>query len=217
MHIAKQILYRVGAIIPGSHAVSVSGEHDSADVDIERIFLHPQETARLCRDLAERFENDEVKTVVALAGRDSILAHLIAYYLFILTKREVFNVSMSEIRTSTTSSEGKGGDRLFIEDKDESFVTGRKVLVVVGSISTNAPVKELVKMVRDTCGTVIGIGTLCSRVDLTTADIGAIPKPVALTTIIKESMSAEECRRFGPCSKGIPIHLKLNRAQLFLV
>ena len=206
-----QILCKTGVITPGSHAVMFD-EHDSADINMEAIFAHPQEVSRLCRNIADHFDTNEVATVVAPMGANCILAHSVAHHLFTLTGKKVFNVSADKVTTPITNHQGKEYFDFSVRDGDERFITGKRVLIVMDSINTDASAKKMIKAVRDACGTVIGVGALCSRVNIAAADIDAVPKFIALITLIKESLSSNECLRVGPCSRGVPANLRCNGA-----
>ena len=216
-----EILRSTGAILEG-HFVYKSGRHGTQYINKNAVFPHPRETSQLCLEIARWFQDDYVRTVIAPAVGAVTMSHMVAEHLTKITGREVFSV-YAEKKTIVVLDPEKKGRRCFCETGEfiigrdyEKYVTGTNILVVEDVINTGASVKRVVKAVRTNGGRVIGVGALCNRGNVTTADIGNVPKLVALARINMETLSGEDCKLFGPCSKGIPISTNVGHGREFL-
>ncbi len=216
-----EILRSTGAILEG-HFVYKSWKHGTQYINKNAVFPHPRETARLCLEIARWFQDDDIKTVIAPAVGAVTMSQLIAEHLTEITGREVFSV-YAEKKTIVVLDPDKKGRRCFCETGEfiigrdyEKYVAGNNVLVVEDVLNTGASVRGVVKAVRDSGGTVVGVGALCNRGKVTKADVGNVPKLVALARIDMQTLSEDDCKRFGPCSKGIPINTNVGHGREFL-
>lgn len=216
-----EILRSTGAVLE-DHFVYKSGRHGTQYVNKNAIFPHPRETSQLCLEIARWFQDDDVKTIVAPAVGAVTMSQLVADHLTEITGREVFSV-YAEKKTIVVLDPEKKGRRCFCETGEfilgrdyEKYVTGNNVLVVEDVLNTGTTVKGVVKTVRTNGGTVIGVGALCNRGKVTLADLGSVPKLVALARIDMETLSEADCRHFGPCSKGVPINTNVGYGREFL-
>lgn len=216
-----EMLRTTGAILSG-HFVYKSGRHGTEYINKNAIFPHPLETSQLCREIAKCFQEYDVETVIAPAIGAVTMSQLVAEHLSRITEREVLSVYAEKETIAMGDPKGKGRRCFyetgqFIIGRDyRNHVEGKNVLVVEDILNTGSSVKEVVKATRDNGGTVIGVGALCNRGKVTREDIGNIPRLVALVTIDMETFSPNDCRRFGPCSKNVPLNTNVGHARTFL-
>lgn len=216
-----EILRSTGAILEG-HFVYKSGKHGTQYVNKNAIFPHPRETSQLCLEIARWFQDDGVETVIAPAVGAITMSQLVADHLTAIAGREVYSV-YAEKKTIPVLDPERKGRRCFCETGEfiigrdyERYIAGKNVLVVEDVLNTGASAKGVVKAARDIGGTVIGVGALCNRGKVTLADLGSVPKLVALARIDMQTLSADDCKYFGPCSKGMPINTNVGHGREFL-
>jgi orotate phosphoribosyltransferase len=86
------ILKKVGAVLTESHFVGTSGRHMSVYVNKDALLPHPVETARIGELFAEKNKELPIEVVVAPAMGAIILGHWTAYYLRMMTGKDVLFV-----------------------------------------------------------------------------------------------------------------------------
>lgn len=203
------LLGRLLAVITNSHFVYTSWRHGTKYLNKDAIYPHTRETSQLCLEIAERFADDNVQVVIAPAVGGVILSQWVAYHLTRITGREVLGVYADKDNVD-------GKDTFVIKRGYEKLIPGKNVLVVEDLLTTGGSVRSVVEAVRWCKGNVVGVGVLCNRGNVTPADLADIPKLVALVDIEMESMTADECARTGPCSKGVPINTDVGHGRAFL-
>ena len=220
---ALTILRGIGAIITDSHIIHKTGRHGRTYINKYAILPHTEETSQLCFDIAERFRSDGVDIVIAPAISSIIISQLVAHYLTITTGREVLGIYAEKETSFFHNPKEKGRSYYYNTGKSvirpdfSKFVPGKNVLVAKDVVTTGRSIKSVVKSTRNIGGTVIGVGGLCNRSSVVAVDFGNVPKFEFLLTIDMETVSEEECRRFGPCSKGVPIYKDFREGHLSLV
>ena len=190
----KQVLYilkSLGAILDG-HFVYTSGKHGDKYINKDALYPHTAKTSLLCRSLAKHFAIDGVEAVLSPAVGSVIISQWTAYHLYSMTSREV--LSLYADRTSD--------DQFILKRGYDSLIRGKRVLVGEDLTTTGGSVRKVVEVARAAGGIVIGAGTLCNRGEVTAADVGVVPKFVALADIKMNAWSPAECPL---CAKGIPI------------
>ncbi len=201
-----EILQRHKAVITGSHIVYTSGKHGSAYVNKDAIYPHPEAISTLCHSLAEAFVEDDVQVVIAPAIGGVILSHWIAHIL-------------PDILHSPDPPEVLG---VFAEKEDDFFVikrgydklvAGKNVLVVEDILTTGKSVKMVVAAARAVGGTVVGVGALVNRGNVTAKDVGGVPKLVALASISLEAWDEADCPL---CKYNVPINTDVGHGRKFL-
>lgn len=140
----KQLLIDTKAILEG-HFLLTSGLHSPLYVEKFNVLQHPQYTEKLCRELAEYFQNEKVELVIGPMTGGILLAHEVGKALgthAIFTERE------------------KGVMTLRRGFKIEP---GTRVLIVEDIVTTGGSVKEVVDVVNQSQGEIVGVGLLVNR------------------------------------------------------
>lgn len=205
---AMTVLERLEAVITNSHFVYTSWRHGSAYINKDAVYPHIKETSRLCRAIAQQFVSDSVEVVIAPAVGGVILSTWTAYHLPKLIGKggEVLGVYADKAKTN-------GEDNFVIKRGYDKLVHNKKVLVVEDLLTTGGSVRKVVEAVRAIGGEIIGVGVLCNRGGVTSADLGDVPKLVALTNIKMDSWDETDCPL---CKQGVPINTSIGHGKAFL-
>ncbi len=193
-------LNAIGAILTDTHVVYTSGKHGSAYVNKDAIYPHTFLTSALCEEIAAHFENSNVEVVVAPAIGAVILSQWIAHHLSEMTTREVLCVY----------AEKDAGDGFVIKRGYENLVKGRRCLVVEDVVNTGGSVLKVVRKVRELGGEVVGVGALCNRGDVKSADLDSVPELFSLVNVKLEAWDPASCPL---CLKGVPLNTSVGKAK----
>jgi len=201
-----KILRKVGAVITNSHIVYTSGKHGSAYVNKDAVYPHTNETSRLCRYIANHFEDSGVEVVIAPAVGGVILSQWTAYHLTGLTGRgEVLGVYADKIIVD-------GEDVFVIKRGYDKLIDHKHVLVVEDVLTTGGSVKKVINAVRACGGTVAGVGVLCNRGGITPENLG-VRILFALTNIHMDAWDEKDCPL---CAQNVPINTDVGKGREFL-
>lgn len=170
----KQLLIDTKAILEG-HFLLTSGLHSPLYVEKFNVLQHPKYTEKLCQELAERFRDQHVGLVIGPMTGGILLAHEVGKS---LGTRAIFTEREKGIMTL------RRGFRI---------EPGTRVLIVEDIVTTGGSVKEVVKVVRDYGGEIVGVGLLVDRSG-GKADFGVPKEKVqALLHLNVETYTAEAC------------------------
>lgn len=139
-----QILTDTHAIRKG-HFLLSSGLHADTYYQCAQVFQHPALTEKLGDEIARKWKGKEVDTVISPAMGGLLLGFAVALAMgarFIFTERE--GGAMKLRRGFSTSS-------------------GERVLVVEDVVTTGGSVRELIELVRNADGRIIGLAALLNR------------------------------------------------------
>jgi len=139
-----KLLEETQAVLHG-HFLLTSGLHSPMYVEKFNVLQHPEYTERLCQEIAERYRDDNVELVVGPTTGGILLAHETGKALgtrAIFTERENGKMTL------------KRGFRI---------PEGCRVLVVEDIVTTGGSVREVMDVVKQHGGEVIGVGLLVDR------------------------------------------------------
>ena len=173
---------QAGAIQKG-HFKLTSGVHSDTYIQCAQVMQYPGFMHNLCSELGRKFRGDDIDVIIGPAIGGIIMAHVMARVLgpwvrAIFTERENGKMTLR---------------RSFEIKKDE------KVLVVEDVITTGGSVREVIDIVKERGGQVVGVGVLIDRSG-GRIDFGV--KMKSLLTLDIKSYQPEECPL---CKKGIPV------------
>ena len=140
----KQLLIDTQAILEG-HFLLTSGLHSPMYVEKFNVLSHPKYTEQLCQELARRFEDQNVELVIGPMTGGILLAHEVGKALgtrAIFTEREKGKMTLR---------------RGFRIEK------GQRVLIVEDIVTTGGSVREVVDVVNEAGGEIVGVGLLVNR------------------------------------------------------
>ena len=200
-----EVLGRVGAVITGSHVVYTSGKHGSAYVNKDALLPYTTETSRLCRAIAEHFARNDVEVVIAPAVGGVVLSQWVAYHLSIMRGKEVFGVYAEKV---------DGEDRFAIKRGYDTFVSGKRTLVIEDVLTTGGSARKVVEATRAIGGNVVGLGVLCNRGAVRLADVANPPSLFALVDVSLDAWNeVDDCPL---CASGVPINTRVGHGLKFL-
>jgi orotate phosphoribosyltransferase len=170
-----------GAIQKG-HFKLTSGVHSDIYIQCAQVMQYPEFMNNLCSELGKKFRGDDVDVIVGPAVGAIIMAHVMARVLgpwvrAIFTERE--NGKMTLRRSFKIKK-------------------GEKVLVVEDVTTTGSSVKEVIDIVKERQGKVVGVGAL---IDRSGGKIDFGIKTQSLLTLDIKTYLPEVCPL---CKKGIP-------------
>lgn len=177
----NEILENSGVLQTG-HFLLTSGKHSNKYLQCAKMFQHPDFSAEISKDLAEKFEGYDVDIVIGPAIGGIILAYEVARHL--------------EVRALFAEREN---GRMTLRRGFE-IMPGSKVLVVEDVITTGGSVKEVVELVRSVGGEVVGVGCVADRSG------GKALFDAPFKSIIKIGIDAYEPEECPMCKSGsIPV------------
>ncbi len=174
------ILKEAGVLLEG-HFLLTSGRHSNKYLQCARIFRHTKYSEELCAALAEQYKNENVDVVIGPA--------------------------LGAVQMAYEVSRQIGCENFFAEREEGKMVLrrgfsinpGQRVLVVEDVVTTGGSVREVVQIVQDMGGIVVGIGSVVDRTG-GKIDFGVPFKAVISMNV--ESWQADEC---PICKQGIPV------------
>lgn len=196
------ILERVGALIVDSHLVYTSGRHGSTYLNKDALYPHTVETSFICKQIAKGFVEQGIEVVAGPTIGGVILAQWVTHHLLALTGQPVLAVYAEE--------EGLEKERVFRRGYAD-LVKGKKVLIVEDVLTTGGSVRKVVTAVRQCEGTVVGVGALCNRGQVTAEQLD-VPQLRSLVNLAMDSWEAKTCPL---CQAGVPINLKVGKGAAF--
>lgn len=140
----EEILIKTEVLLNG-HFILTSGKHSNQYMQCAKITQYPEYSEELCKGLAENFKDDKVDVVIGPATGGIIIAYEIARQLGVknlFAERE--NGKMTLRRGFTINK----GDR---------------VLVAEDVITTGGSVQEVIDIVNEMGGIVVGVAILVNR------------------------------------------------------
>lgn len=180
-----KILKKTGALLEGHFELS-SGLHSAAYVQCAQVLQHPELAEKLGRLLAKRFGDKGIEVVVSPALGGVVVGHEVARA---LGTRAVF----------TERESPRNGSREMTLRRGFRIDRGEKVLVVEDVVTTGSSTKEIMDIVKEAGGDIVGVGSLIDR-SLGKADFGVYTN--TLLSLDIGTYSPENCPL---CRQGIPL------------
>lgn len=179
----RQLLVETKAILEG-HFLLTSGLHSPLYVEKFNVLQQPKYTEALCKELAARFADQKVDTVLGPMTGGILLAHEVGKALgtrAIFTERENGKMTL------------RRGFKLAPEER---------VLIVEDIVTTGGSVREVVDVVKAAEADIVGVGLLVDRSG-GRADFGVPNEKVqALLKLDVQTYASEDCPL---CQEGTPL------------
>lgn len=182
----RQILMDTGAILEG-HFLLTSGLHSPYYVEKFQFLQYPEHTARLCKEMADFFKNEKIEVVVGPVTGGILLAHEVGKNLgtrAIFTERENGKMTLR---------------RGFVINP------GERVLIVEDIVSTGGSVKEVIDVVKEHEGNLIGVGMIVDRSG------GNVDFGVPSHSLLQLEVTTYQPDNCPLCQKGMPITKRGSR------
>ncbi len=175
-----QIFTEAKALLNG-HFRLTSGRHSNQYMQCAQVLKFPKAAEKLCSDLAEKFQGEKIDLVVGPAMGGIIVSYEVARALgvpSIFCEREQGEMKLR---------------------RGFTFEPGTNILVVEDVVTTGGSVKEVINVIRELGGNIVGVGVLVDRSNGKT-DFG-VPLQAELSMDI-QSWEADDCPL---CKEGIPV------------
>ena len=187
----KEVLaiYRATGGLLSGHFLLSSGLHSDVYLQSALVLQHPTHAEALCRELARPFKGDGVQVVLAPAIGGILVAHEVARA---LGARCLF---------------GERENGVMRLRRGFSLAPGERCLVVEDVITTGGSTREVIKVVEDGRGVLVGVGALIDR----SGGTATFPvKKAALATLPVPTYKPEDCPL---CKAGTPAVKPGSRAM----
>jgi orotate phosphoribosyltransferase len=201
-----QLFVDVGAIVTDSHFVYSSGRHSSVYINKDALYLHTETISSLCRLMTLPFVADQVDVVVGPVSGGIVLSQWAAHH---LTTRRVAGETLAVYAEKGSDEVEK---RFFFGRGYDRYIPGSNILVVEDVLTTGGSARQVIDLVRQHGGNVIGLSALCNRGSVQPTDVGDVPVK-ALVTITLETYPAEACPF---CRDGVPVNTTLGKGRAFV-
>jgi orotate phosphoribosyltransferase len=170
---------QAGGLLRG-HFLLTSGSHSDTYLQSARVLEHPDRAEALCRELAKPFAGDSVQVVVAPALGGILVAYEVARALgarALFTEREAGTMRLR---------------------RGFQITRGERCLVVEDVITTGGSTREVIQVVEEAGGVLVGVGSLIDR----SGDAVTFPaKKTTLATLTIPAYKPEDCPL---CKTGSP-------------
>ena len=166
-----QLMRSTGALLEG-HFLLTSGLHSHGYVQCARVLQYPQHAEALGQWIADTFRDTTVDVVISPAIGGIVIGQEVARALSV---RALFGERQQGVMTLRRGLELSSGER---------------VLVVEDVTTTGGSVREIIQLVKDRQGLLVGVGTLLDR-SAGQIDFSVPHHPLATLTI--ENYPADDC------------------------
>lgn len=174
-------IFRETQVLQDGHFLLTSGLHSDQYMQCAKVLQYPHFTATLCKELAGRFQGEEIDLVVAPAVGGILIGYEVA----------------RSLGTRAIFAEREEGKMVFRRGFEVS--PGENVLVVEDVITTGGSVREVIEAARQQGAQVKGVGVF---IDRSKAKARFDAKTEALLTVEINTYSPGECPL---CQKGLPL------------
>ncbi len=175
----KELFLKTQAIMEG-HFLLTSGLHSQFYVEKFNVLQQPKYTEMMCQELARRFADKNIETVVGPMTGGIILAH----------------ETGKALGTRAIFTERENGHMTF--KRGFSLKEGERVLIVEDIVTTGGSVKEVIDVVKKAGGVPVAVGLLVDRSG-GKVDFDGVPYEALLHLDVK-TYTPEECPL---CKKGV--------------
>ena len=180
---ALEILKEAGVLLEG-HFLLTSGRHSGRYLQCARIFRNTRYSEELCAALAAHFKDDRVDIVIGPA--------------------------LGAVQMAYEVSRALGCENFFAEREDGSMTLRRgfaiepeqRVLVVEDVVTTGGSVREVLEIVRQAGGEIVGVGSIVDRTG------GRIDFGVPFHSVISMEVESYEPSACPLCKAGAPAPYK---------
>ncbi len=175
-----EIFKKTGALLEG-HFLLTSGRHSNKYFQCAKVLQYPEYTEQICKIIAEFFKDYKIDTVISPAMGGIIVGQEVARQ---LNKRSIF---------------AEREDKKLILRRGFTIEPGEKMLVCEDVVTTGGSVFEVIDIVKENGGEVVGVGYIVDRSN-GKVNFGFPQKSTMKMDVI--SYSPEECPL---CKENIPL------------
>ncbi|AOY74862.1 orotate phosphoribosyltransferase [Clostridium formicaceticum] len=172
-----EILEKSEVLLQG-HFLLTSGRHSNQYMQCAKILQYPEYTAEIAKGLAKEFQGDQIDIVIGPAMGGIIFSYELA----------------RQLKAKNLFAERENGKMTL--RRGFSIPKGARVLVAEDVITTGGSVREVIDIVKEQEGEVVGVAVLVDRSN-GSIDFGTKLRAALSTEVV--SYDAEEC---AICKEG---------------
>jgi len=174
-----EMFKKSGALLEG-HFLLTSGRHSRQYMQCAQVLQHPVYAEALGAELASRFKDRGIETVIGPAMGGIIVAHEVARS---LGARAIFAERENGVMTLR---------------RGFTLAAGEKVLVVEDVITTGGSVREVIEVVKNAGAVPVGVGALVDRSG------GSVEFGIPLESVLQVPIASYPPEECPLCQQGIP-------------
>lgn len=199
----KELLRKTAALHTNSHFVLNSGKHSADYVNKDAVFTSPRALEKLGADMASFFNRAEVDVVLGPTMGGAILASRVAYAMSSPAPggKEIFCAFADKV-----------GDDFVLKRGYDKAIHGKRVVICEDVTSTGRSARNVAKLVKASCGIVVGAVAIWNRGNVTAADLDV----AVFNAIISEPIQAWEESECPMCKEGVEIRTDLGHGAAYL-
>ncbi|MBN2282060.1 MAG: orotate phosphoribosyltransferase [Candidatus Marinimicrobia bacterium] len=175
-----ELLQECGAVLKG-HFLLTSGLHSDTYVEKFKLLQYPRLTEKMCKEIANYFENKKPHLILGAATGGIIISHAVG--------RELSVKSIFAERV----------DGKLVLRRGFNIEKGERVLVVDDVVTTGGSIYELLDLVEEYGGKLLGVGTLIDR----SGD--ALDFGVDYYTLVRYNIPTYKPENCPLCASNIPM------------
>lgn len=176
-----EILKQTEALYEG-HFKLTSGNHSDRYIQCAKIFQYAKFSEEICKSIAQNYSNKNINLVIGPAIGAIQMAYEVSRHLGV---RNIFAE--------------RDKDGLMKLRRGFTINHGERVLVVEDVTTTGGSVKEVINIVKENGGEIVGVGCIVDRSN------GAIDFGVTFTPAISMDVKVWPPEQCELCKNGIPI------------
>ncbi|HKV59458.1 MAG TPA: phosphoribosyltransferase family protein [Ktedonobacteraceae bacterium] len=201
-----QMFIDVGAIVTDSHFVYTSGRHSSVYINKDALYLHTGTISALCKMMVEQYDPAQIDVVVGPVLGGIVLSQWVAHH---LNQRRTGGETLAIYAEKASD----GRDKQFFFGRGYGrYIEGKNVLVVEDVLTTGGSARQVIEVVRNLGGNVVGLSALCNRGNVRSSDVGDVTVS-ALVSIDLDTYAPEDCPL---CKANLPVNTELGKGKAFL-
>lgn len=174
-------LLKDAQVLQTGHFRLTSGRHSDQYMQCARVFEDAKYAEPICKDIADAFRDERIDLVIGPAIGGVIITYEVARQLGV---RNIFAERDNGVMTLR---------------RGFAIEPGARVLVVEDTITTGGSVKEVIALVKEKGGVVVGVGSVVDRSN------GAVNFGVPLHAAVSMEVVSYEEADCPLCKQGLPI------------
>lgn len=168
-------------VLQTGHFRLTSGRHSDKYMQCARVFEDAKYSEPICKDIADAYRDEKIELVVGPAIGGVIISYEVARQL------GVRNIFAERENGSMTLRRGF------------ALEPGTRVLVVEDTITTGGSVKEVIALIKEKGGVIVGVGSVVDRSN------GAVDFGVPLHAAVSMEVISYDEADCPLCKQGLPI------------
>ena len=201
-----QMFTDVGAVVSDSHFVYTSGRHSSVYINKDALYLRTGTISALCKLMVQGYDPEQIDVVVGPVLGGIVLSQWAAHH---LNQRRTNGETLAVYAEKASDGRDK---QFFFGRGYAQYIVGKNILVVEDVLTTGGSVRQVIEVVRNLGGNVVGLSALCNRGNVRSSDVGDMSIS-ALVSIGLDTYAPEDCPL---CKANVPINTELGKGKSFL-